>query len=331
MISESIKNGTYFVGDNLPILRSFKARRFRMTIYSPPYEDRRTYGTGFDLIGQKWVDWLIPRVVESCRVTDGIVFVVVAAPVRNHSYSAAVEWLVADLTRNCGIVCAQSPYAWVKMEDRDDARPNGIPGSGGKRYHRRDWEPVYCFALPDRLPVKYADNLANGLPPLLTSFGGEFSNRDKDGKRANDPWKMDGRSGVGPRKENGKRYTNFRNGKDGTVKGNHARDICKVANAGNVIQTVEQYSSVVVAPVGGGKLGHPVAHEGEAPFPCKLVRPFIQCFSKPGDEILDAFASAGTTPQVCEELGRRWIAIDNRESELEKTRRRLNNLERATG
>jgi adenine-specific DNA-methyltransferase len=42
-----------------------------------------------------------------------------------------------------------------------------------------------------------------------------------------------------------------------------------------------------------------------------LLRRIIAASSSAGDLVLDAFAGSGTTAQVSEELGRRWIAIDN--------------------
>lgn len=300
----SIGSGKYYVGDCVPIMRTFPARMFSATFFSPPFQDKRLYPPlNFKLKGQNWVDWMIPVVIESARVTDGIVFVNMSSGVENHSYVPAVEWLVSDLTRNCGLVCAQSPYAWLKMEDRDDARPNGQPGSGGKRYHRRDWEPIYCFALPDRLPVKWSDNEAFGAPPLATSFGGEFSNRDAEGIRAN------ARKPKKPR-------TIFR--PDGITKGAHDRDICKIANAGNIIR----------APVGGGKLGHPLAHETDAPFPLALAERFVRWFVPPDGKILDPMAGSGTTAQAAEENGREWVCIDVRESQRDLTKRRFETVKK---
>jgi hypothetical protein len=329
-----IGSGEMYVGDCLEVMRGFPDRHVSMTITSPPYEGQRTYGIDFKLTGQKWVDWMLPRVVEMCRVTDGLVFINAAGPVRDFQYSPSMEWLVADLTRSHGIVCGPSPYAWLKMEDRDDASGNGIPGSGGRCYQRRDWEPIYAFALPDRLPVKWSDNLAYGTAPKGTSFGGEFSNRHADGQRRNaktgaqltdgrtDPWRKNGRgAGCGPRQSNGERrdVKRFRNAPDGTVKGGHARDICAIANAGNILRI----------PVGGGKLGHSVGHVGEAPFPLGLPARFIAWFVPPDGTVLDPFMGSGTTAHAAEDAARKWIGIDIRASQAELVSRRLGTVTKA--
>jgi len=171
-----------------------------LTVTSPPYEDARTYGIGFKLKGQAWVDWCIPRIVEMCRVTDGLVLFNAAGKVRQWKYSPVIEWLVADLTRLHGIVCGPAPYVFARA---------GIPGSGSTKYHRRDWEPVYAFAQPDRLPVKWSHNTAMGHVPKYGP-GGAMSHRLKDGSRR-DQWGGTGHatSGTG-RKTNGEHKKNGR-------------------------------------------------------------------------------------------------------------------------
>jgi hypothetical protein len=166
-------------GDNLPWLESLPAGYASLTLTSPPYTDARTYGIAFKLSGQTWVDWLVPRVVQMARVTDGLVCVNMAGPVRDHRYSPVVEWLVADLTRHHGLVCGPAPYAYFRI---------GIPGSGGPNYHRRDWEPVYCFARPECLPLKFSDNTAMGHPPKWAP-GGEMSNRLSDADAGEREWR----------------------------------------------------------------------------------------------------------------------------------------------
>ncbi|MCE9567047.1 MAG: site-specific DNA-methyltransferase [Planctomycetes bacterium] len=166
--------------DALDWLRRLPDRCVSLVFFSPPYEKQRDYGTDKARAGVEWVEWLRPIVVDSARVSRGLVVVNAACPVRNWSYSPALEWLVADLTRLDGLVCGPSPYAWVKS-GCDSVTGNGIPGSGGKRYQRRDWEALYTFCLPDRLPLRWADNTAFGEPPRKE--GGQSSHQMRNGKR----------------------------------------------------------------------------------------------------------------------------------------------------
>lgn len=75
--------------------------------------------------------------------------------------------------------------------------------------------------------------------------------------------------------------------------------------------------------VGGGHLGSPLAHENEAPFPEKLVEPFVLALCPPGGTVLDPFSGSGTTAAVACRLGRKAIAIEIRESQCELAKRRL--------
>jgi hypothetical protein len=296
--------------DALEFLRSLPDRCVDLTFKSPPYEAQRDYPEDGspdqpERRGQAWVDWLRPIVVECCRVSRGLCCLNMASPLVDGRYTASVEWLVADLTRLDGLVCGPAPHAWVKSENHDDAPGNGMPGSGGSHYQRRDWEPVYSFCRPDRLPLAWSDNTAFGKPPRYRP-GGEMSNRGKSGDRAN-------ATGKG-------RRVNFGHAKDGTVKGGHARDIGgPVANPGNVVTLA---SDVCRVPVGGGKLGHALAHAGDAPMPLGLAERFVCWYCPPGGVVLDCFFGTGTTLHAAKNHGRRFVGCDVRPSQVRLTEAR---------
>jgi hypothetical protein len=176
--------------DNLWWLAGLPRGCCSLTMTSPPYSAQRTYGVNFNLEGEAWVDFMIPRVVQMCMATDGLVCINMSGPVKDRMYQPVVEWLVSDLTRNHGVVCGPAPYVFFRY---------GIPGSGGskktERYHRRDWEPVYCFARPEALPLKWTDDVAMGHPPKWAP-GGAMSNRLKSGQRVG-KFGGGGRSSIG--------------------------------------------------------------------------------------------------------------------------------------
>ena len=83
---------------------------------------------------------------------------------------------------------------------------------------------------------------------------------------------------------------------------------------------------VIRVPVGGNHMGHPLAHQTEAPFPLRLAKHFVKACSYPGDVVLDPFVGSGTTLHACLETGRQSIGIDIRASQISLTKRRLRDV-----
>ena len=54
----------YAVGDCLSIMKTWPDQCVDLVFTSPPYCARRTYGIGFNLTGQAWVDWAFERYLE---------------------------------------------------------------------------------------------------------------------------------------------------------------------------------------------------------------------------------------------------------------------------
>jgi hypothetical protein len=297
---------------------------------------------------------MIPRIVEACRVTAGLVVVVMSGKVKHWRYQPVVEWLVADLTRYCGLVCGPSPYVFQRV---------GIPGSGNKHYHRRDWEPVYCFARPECLPLAWSDNTALGHPPKWAP-GGEHADKLSPGEKVNQ-W---GRHGTeyAQRRQGGERRRaarpshifvargegitggkgerikprdfgrskqmtrrrqgsgkRERQGKSGAVCGYVDGDTKQegvyfppvLANPGNVIR----------CKVGGNQMGDRLCHENEAPFPELLAEFFVRSYCPPWGRTLDCFCGSGTTIAVAAKWGRVGVGIDIRAGKggIGTARRRL--------
>jgi hypothetical protein len=299
--------------DALSWLERLPTASASLVIFSPPYESARTYGIGVKLRGQAWVDWLRPIVVEAARVSEGLVVVNAAGQVRDGSYSPVVELLTADLVRLDGLVVGPSPYAWVR---------NGIPGSGNKRYQRRNWEPVYCYCLPDRLPLTWTDNTAFGHAPKFGP-GGEMSNRTSEGGRVN---QWGGRvTEGGTRQATGRRQPKARPSHWIAPTGIAGGDMATrkttppaIANPGNVIRTGN----------GGNQLGHVLAHENEAPMNLALAERFVRWFAPPDSVVCDPFAGSGTSAHAAIRHGRRFVGCDIRDSQVELLGRRMADVER---
>lgn len=300
---------TLETADTLDYSRQMLDGSVDLVFCSPPYEAQRTYGIGFNLKGQAWVDWAVERFVEHCRISRGLVAWVVEGFTHRFRWSAAPALFMADLHRR-GIHLRKPPIF----------KRVGIPGSGGPEFLRNDYEFIVC-ASRGRLP--WSDNTAMGKPPKWGP-GGPPTHRLPDGSRVNDPWGKRGRNngladnGLAGRRPDGSKRT-------GTVKlqtrrkpnGERARDgLYKepvIANPGNVVHCV----------TGGGVMGSKLAHENEAPFPEKLAEFFVRSFCPPNGTVYDAFCGSGTTGAVALRTGRNFIGTDVRESQIELTKRRL--------
>jgi hypothetical protein len=276
---------------------------------SPPYEAARTYGIGFKLRGQEWVDWMVERIVEMVRICKGLVAMVVEGQTRKFQWSAAPALLMADLHRRG--VCLRKPPAFHRV---------GICGSGGPDWLRNDYEFIVCATSGGKL--RYSDNTAMG-KPCRYGVGGAMSNRTEDGRRRN---RKTGRRVAGGMvaKATEPKARRFANGEMPTGSKLHTKNNgtsmrvqCYVppelANPGNVIHCT----------VGGSRMGSQLAHENEAPFPERLAEFFVRSFCPPGGIVLDPFSGSGTTARVAHRHGRQYIALDVRQSQCELTAKRL--------
>ena len=270
-------------------------RSIDLVFGSPPYEDARSYGIGFALRGQAWVDWMVGCVMEGLRVCRGLVaFVAGHGRTKNYRWSAVTSLLEADLHR--AGVCLRNPPAFFRY---------GLPGSAGPDWLRADHERIICATDGGRLP--WSDNTACGHPPKYGP-GGAMSNRLTDGTRRNQ-WGGSATSGTNRRTHGGRqkpgrpshRMTMTRE-RDGVHAQTTPYTPPVLANPGNVIRCV----------VGGNQMGDAAAHDNEAPFPLPLAEFFIRSFCPPGGVVVDPFSGSGTVAHAAHVHGRRAIAIDIR-------------------
>ena len=73
----------------------------------------------------------------------------------------------------------------------------------------------------------------------------------------------------------------------------------------------------IVSPTGKEKTGYPTQK------PIGILRRIIQASSKKGDTVLDFFAGSGTTGFVANDLGRRFILVDQNSESIEVIKNRL--------
>lgn len=293
-------------GDNLDLLRAMPSASVDLVFTSPPYEAARTYGIGFNLRGQAWVDWAVERFVECLRVCRGMVAWNVEGQTRDYRYSATPALFMADLHRRG--VHLRKPPIFHRV---------GIPGSGGPDWLRNDYEFIVCGTNGGKLP--WSDNTAMGHPPKWAP-GGAMSHMLTDGSRVNQWGGSGGPKGMGNRNANGTVDKKFRP--------SHRQHATSCADGSDEIQNyappaIANPGNVIKLNVGGGHLGWDRAHENEAPFPEALAEFFVRSFCPPGGTVLDPHCGSGTTCAVALKLGRNAIGIDVRESQVELTKRRI--------
>ena len=215
-----------------------------------------------------------------------------------------VAWVVEGRTKQFKysatpiLLMADLHRAGIKLRKPPIFHRVGIPGSGGPDWLRNDYEFIVCASV-GKLP--WSDNTATG-KPCKYKVGGQLSYRTQDGRRANES-----------------RYGAL-NTKRGT-KGGGGYTKPKLANPGNVIKCT----------VGGGNMGSKLAHENEAPFPESLPEFFVKSFCPPDGIVLDIFSGSGTVAAVAIKEKRNYIGIDVRQSQIELTRKRIQEAKDSMG
>lgn len=315
---DGVTPDSIIVGDCLEVMRQMPDGCVDLIFTSPPYEAARTYGIGFNLRGQDWVDWCVERFVECLRVCRGLVAWNVEGQTRSYRWSAAPALLMADLHRR-GIHLRKPPIF----------HRVGIPGSGGPDWLRNDYEFIVCATNGGRLP--WSDNTAMGHPPKWAP-GGAMSHRLSDGERVNQ-WGRPSRTG-GTRGVKGQiRIHTARPSHQVTTKAQTRRKANRERpRDGEYIPPVKANpGNVVACKVGGGLMGDKLAHENEAPFPESLAEFFVRSFCPPEGTVLDPFCGSGTVAKVAKVWGRHYIGIDIRESQVELARRRVAGVQMELG
>ena len=273
-------------GDCLKVLRRFPPNYFDLGFGSPPYEDARTYGIDFNLKSQEWVDWMVEVYKASLRVCKGLVAFVVQGRTRKYRWSATPALLMADLHRTG--INLRRPAIYQRF---------GIPGSGGPDWLRCNYEYIICASPPGRL--LWSNNIAMGAPPKYRP-GGAMSYRMKNGQRVNGKMVYEITATDG-----------YSNGDTAVKKTKYAPP--EKTNPGSIIH----------CNVGGGAMGSRLCHLNEAPFSEKLAEFMIKSFCPPGGIVFDPFCGSGTTLAVAERLGRKWVGIDIRRSQVDLSNKRI--------
>jgi hypothetical protein len=292
----------------------FADRSFDLVVGSPPYLDSRLYLEDGKNLGiardcRAWIAWMLVVTAECLRVCKGPVLWVCAGKTKKFCYHPAPEGLIWKWWERGGECHCLEPVYWHRV---------GIPGGVSRYWYRSDVERVLLFKRPGRLP--YADPQTNGHPPKWAP-GGEMSYRVSDGTRVNKWGAHRGTTGAVRRnvkRESGKRPSHRYSTAEelaeaGGKPGSKGYNPPPLANPGNLLHI----------NVGGGLMGHQLAHKNEAPYPVKLPAFFIRSHCPPGGLVLDPFSGSASTVQAALELGRHAVGCDIRQSQCVLGRQRI--------
>ena len=253
-----------------------------LVLSSPPYEKgaRKYVGLDFQLRGEEWVEWAVPRYLECLRVSRGLVAWVVGGRTRNGRWSAVPALLAADLHRQG--VRLRNPLYYQRM---------GTPGSGGKEWFRNDIELIVCAS---KGPLPWSDPTAFGTPPKANPTA--ETRRRRVSKITREAAHDAGRWGNSRARRMRQR--------DGIGRQPSAPNR---GNPGNII---------ALGRADAWGMGSRYAMQTEAPFPEWLARFFVLSCCRPGGIVLDPMCGSGTVGVVAAREGRRAIVGDIRSSQV---------------
>lgn len=292
---------TIIKGDCLEVMNGMEPGSVDLVFGSPPYEQARLYLEGGKNLGiarntEAWVSWMVEVVKASLRVSRGLVAFVLEGQTKDFRWTASPALLMADLHR-AGIHLRKPPIF----------HRIGIPGSGGPDWLRNDYEFIVCATNGGRLA--WSDNTAMGSACKYPEGGPLSHVMSETSERVNAVYSEKSGRTLTTKRTSG-RLVSHRDAKGYSPRIYQNPDI---ANPGNVIKCI----------VGGGHVGHPLAHDNEAPFPESLAEFFVRSFCPPGGTTLDPFSGSGTTVAVALANNRNGIGIDVRQSQVTLSRRRV--------
>jgi hypothetical protein len=349
-------------GDAIEWLAGLPADSVDCFISSPPYLEARLYLENGKNLGvarkcQDWIAWMIEVSIAAQRVVRGPMFWVVAGSTKKRNYQPGPEGLMYEWWQRGGDCQLYRPCVFHRI---------GIPGSGGDDYLRADWEYVVCMKRPGKLPWSdntacgHPPKWAPGGEMSYRLSDGTRTNQW--GKTGTETGVSTDAAGcpirVKPRPSHRtvtKRLgRNMANGIEGSTKGgcvgrrvtsghkdgdtpnedaylppvkaNPGTGLEAIYTASEVAQLLADGSDWRHCKVGGGLMGHKLAHQSEAPMPTTLSDFFVLSFCQPGGICCDPFAGSGTVAQSALANGRRFVGADLRASQVALTRRRLEGI-----
>lgn len=279
--------GHFWIGDCEKVLQRFPNDSIDFVLTSPPYADKRDYGTeGSSVNADDYVAWFLPKARQIYRVLkqNGSFVLNISDKVVGDFQHLYVFELVLTLCKKIGFHLVRD-YIWY-----NPATPPNVYSRGG--YGRTKKSHEYCFWFSK------TNEWTFNLDPIRKPYGKDMQ-RYLNGK------------GKGDRAQNTRPSThNFNCEK--VWNDNGGSDPGSVIECGN---TSSNDSFMKLCKERG--ISHP------ARFPEKLVEFFVLSGTNAGDIVLDPFSGSGTVAVVAAANRRRWVGIDMNENFCELATERM--------
>jgi DNA modification methylase len=302
IFGEPLTNRAFF-GDCREIMRDLKAQgtRVQMCVTSPPYFGLRDYGHPGQLGLEKTPAEYVAALVE---VFDD----------------------VRDLLADDGVL-------WLNLGDSYAGSGKGPAGNLGAKHNERHMEHIHSAIIPSGLKPK--DLI--GIPwrvAFALQAAGWYLRQDIIWHKPNPmPESVTDRCtkaheylfllakseryffDAAAIKEPASQADRVRSDKMGGNKGDDTHHSPGSLFTGSETRNRRSVWTITPKPYKGAHF---------ATFPPALIEPCILAGSRPGDVVLDPFFGSGTTGEVCEQLGRRWIGIELNQDYEPLQQQRLN-------
>jgi DNA modification methylase len=319
-----VLNAVYY-SDCLLVMSSIPSESVDLVYMDPPFGSNRTYTStrkafgSFPSFDDRWtggmanyVSWMKERIIECERVLrkTGSIFL--------HCDPHSSHYLKAVMDELFGMTNFRNEIIWKRQSSHNDSKQ-------GSRHFGRIHDVILFYSKTDELKwhpqyrpytKEYTDKVYRFLEPKtsrmyalgdLGGIGGAdkscpnytflgFTRYWRYAKRRMEKLWRDGRIvQTSPRTQPKlKRYLD-------EMKGLEYQDLWDDIN-----------------PVGNGERVHYPTQK-----PLKLLERIIRSSTDVGDIVLDPFCGSGTSAVVCENLRRKWIAIDSSISACRVTKKRL--------
>lgn len=285
----------------------------QMCVTSPPYFGLRDYGhagqIGLEATPAEYVAKMVDVfcLVREMLADDGVLWLNLGDSYAAKKQLLGMPWRVAFALQEAG---------WYLRQDIIWAKPNPMPESVKDRC-TKSHEYLFLMSKSER----YYFNTEAIAEPVTQSTIERLAQPSLDQQHGSDrvPGKTNGAMKAVPPSWNGSSFDKGKTGEMMKSRGHTKQFNSSQGGGGTSFVGHSGYFKADGSPICGDKRNKrsvwtvaTVPYKGAhfATFPPALIEPCILAGSRVGDIVLDPFFGSGTSGQVAQQLGRRWIGCE---------------------